>query len=78
MTIQVGRTLRTITVSGGNLFVMASEIYGDHTLWALIARANGLLDPDLTNSVDPSTGTIELVIPDKPARGQQNIGVIGA
>ncbi|MBX9934559.1 MAG: hypothetical protein K2Y56_24090 [Methylobacterium sp.] len=72
MTIQVGKTARRITVSGGNLFEIAATQYGDHTLWNVIARANGLRDPFLTGTID------ELVIPDKPAKGQPNSGVIGA
>ena len=69
--IQVGRTVRTITVSGANLFQLAAEIYGDHTLWSLIARANGHLDPFIV-------GVAELVIPDKPAKGRPSTGVVGA
>lgn len=71
MTIQVGRTVRTLTISGGNLFAIAATEYGDHLLWNLIARANGLRDPFLT-------GTTALVIPDKPPKVQANTGVIGA
>lgn len=71
MTIQVARTTRIRTVSGGNLFEIAAQEYGDHTLWSLIARANRLRDPFLT-------GTLDLVIPNQPAKGQANSGVIGA
>lgn len=72
MTIQVGKTARRKTVSGGNLFEVASVEYQDHTLWNVIARANGLRDPFLTG------GPIDLIIPDKPTKGQTNTGVIGA
>ncbi|MGU3387289.1 hypothetical protein ACLBYG_22455 [Methylobacterium sp. D53M] len=71
MAIQVGRTVRTRSVSGGNLFAIAAEEYGDHTLWSVIAQANGLLDPFIV-------GALDLVIPDKPKPGAQRSGVVGA
>lgn len=71
MTVQIGRAVRTLTVAGGNLFEVAAKEYADHTLWSLIAKANGLRDPFLT-------GTITLVIPDKPAQSRANSGVVGA
>ena len=71
MAIQVGRTVRTVTVSGANLFALAAEMYGDHTLWSAIARANGLLGPFVI-------GTRDLVIPDRPAAKAANTGVVGA
>lgn len=72
MPLQVGRNARVVTVAGGNLFALAAEHYGDHTLWSLIARANGLLDPFLDATVR------DLVIPDRPASTASNTGVVGA
>ena len=53
---QVNSSVKTITVSGGNLFDLASKHYGDATAWTTIARANNLTDPQLT-------GINTLVIP---------------
>jgi nucleoid-associated protein YgaU len=50
---------KQLTVSGGNLFAIASQQYGDGTLWAQIAQANGLVDPVIT-------GTVTLIIPANP------------
>ncbi|GEP00629.1 hypothetical protein [Methylobacterium haplocladii] len=71
MQIQVGRNARVVTVSGGNLYEIAARELGDHTLWARIARLNGLRDPFLT-------GVVTLVLPDRPPKGQTTSGVIGA
>lgn len=43
--------VRTITVSGGNLFQIAAQQLGDATQWIRIAQANALSDPFLTGSV---------------------------
>jgi L-ascorbate metabolism protein UlaG (beta-lactamase superfamily) len=55
--------MRTITVTGGNLFQVAAQQLGDATQWIRIAQANGLSDPMLTGLVtlnipaaDPSAG----------------------
>ncbi len=55
--------MRTITVTGGNLFRVAAQQLGDATQWIRIAQANGLSDPMLTGlltlsipAVDPSAG----------------------
>jgi hypothetical protein len=37
--------IRTITVTGGNLFEVASRFLGDAELWATIAVASGVKDP---------------------------------
>lgn len=49
--------MKTITVAGGNLFQVALAQYGDATMWAAIAGANGLIDPILA-------GIVTLAIPD--------------
>jgi len=45
-----------LTVVGANLFQLAAIYYGDATQWALIANANGLVDPIIT-------GQMTLIIP---------------
>ena len=57
---------RTITVSGGNLFDIASREYGDGTAWTQIAAANGLTDPQLV-------GNITLIIPPYNASGTNGV-----
>jgi hypothetical protein len=37
----------TIQTSGGNLFALAAQYYGDATMWWWIAQYNGLTDPML-------------------------------
>ncbi len=49
--------MRTLTVTGGNLFQIAASQLGDATQWIRIAQANGLSDPMLV-------GLITLRIPD--------------
>jgi ethanolamine utilization microcompartment shell protein EutS len=61
--VQSGQTadgVRTITISGGNLYQVSSDQYGDPSLWESIASANGLSDPQLT-------GINTLTIPSNPA-----------
>jgi hypothetical protein len=55
--------MRTITVTGSNLFQVAAQQLGDATQWIRIAQANGLSDPMLSGLValripttDPSAG----------------------
>ena len=43
--------MNTLTVTGGNLFALAAQQYGDFTGWWLIAQANGLTDPQITGRV---------------------------
>lgn len=43
--------MRTIMVTGGNLFQMAAQQLGDATQWIRIAQVNGLSDPMLTGLV---------------------------
>jgi hypothetical protein len=52
----VNSSIKTVTVSGGNLFDIAAKQYGDPTAWTLIASANGLTDPTIT-------GIVTLTIP---------------
>lgn len=49
--------MRTVTVTGGNLFAVAAQYLGDATQWIRIAQQNGLTDPQLQ-------GTVTLTIPD--------------
>lgn len=44
---QTADGVRTITQSGGNLYQVASDQYGDVSLWSSIASANALTDPQL-------------------------------
>lgn len=53
---QVNSSVKTVTVSGGNLFDLASKYYGNASGWTSIARANGISDPELS-------GITTLVIP---------------
>lgn len=51
-------TERTVTVIGTNLFEVAARELGNATLWSVLARANGLCDPfitDLTTLIIPQT-----------------------
>jgi len=45
---QVNSSVKTITVTGGNLFDLASKHYGDASGWTSIAKANNLSDPEIT------------------------------
>lgn len=61
--IHTGQTadgVRAVTLSGGNLYQVASEQYGDASLWTSIAYANGMPDPQLS-------GIHTLKIPTNPA-----------
>ena len=51
---------QSVTVAGGNLYSIASEHYGDPTMWTTIAQANGLTDPQLP------AGMTTLLIPPAP------------
>ena len=51
---------QVVTVAGGNLYTLASQYYGDPTMWPTIAQANGLTDPQLV-------GLQTITIPPKPA-----------
>ena len=49
--IHTGQTadgVRAVTLSGGNLYQVASEQYGDASKWTSIAAANELTDPQLS------------------------------
>lgn len=50
---------QSVTTTGGNLFALAEQYYGDATKWATIALANNLTDPQLS-------GTNTLLIPANP------------
>lgn len=56
--IRRGADGQTISINGANLFQVASQYYGDATLWTTIAKANGLIDP-----VVPSGVVFNLLIP---------------
>jgi hypothetical protein len=55
----IGTNGSVVTIANGNLFSIAQRVYGDAAEWSTIARANGLLDPDLIGAQD-------LVIPPNP------------
>ncbi|VTP12704.1 hypothetical protein PUATCC27989T_00516 [Phytobacter ursingii] len=60
--VRTGQTadgLKTITLSGGNLYQIASDQYGDATKWESLATVNGLSDPNLS-------GINTIVIPSNP------------
>lgn len=48
MTGQSANGIRAVTLSGGNLYQVSSEQYGDASLWTSIADANDLADPQLS------------------------------
>lgn len=56
---QTADGVRTVTQSGGNLYQVASDQYGDASLWSSIASANDLTDPQLS-------GINTLTIPSNP------------
>ncbi|KJV49668.1 hypothetical protein VH86_04080 [Pantoea sp. BL1] len=56
---QTADGVRTVTLSGGNLYQVASDQYGDASLWSSIASANDLTDPQLS-------GINTLTIPANP------------
>jgi hypothetical protein len=63
------RTIKSITVSGGNLFSIAARYLNDATQWNRIAALNGLYDPILTT-------TTTLLIPPVDANAG-NGGILG-
>lgn len=56
--ISQGATGKVITVNGGSLYSLAAQYYGNANLWTTIAKANGLVDPEI-----PAGDAIILVIP---------------
>lgn len=56
---QTADGVRTVTQSGGSLYQVASDQYGDASLWSSIASANDLTDPQLS-------GINTLTIPANP------------
>lgn len=66
--INTAPNAKTVTISGGNLYQVAAQHYGDATKWTAIARANGMTDPQLS-------GINTLVIPPNPSASG---GVYGA
>lgn len=44
---QTANGVKSITLSGGNLYQIASDEYGDATYWDSLATVNGLTDPQL-------------------------------
>lgn len=67
---QINSSTRTITVSGGNLYDIAAQQYGDPSGAVLIMLANGLNDPMIT-------GNMTLIIPPYNASAV-NGGVLSA
>ena len=45
-----------VWVSNTTLFALASQFYGDAMQWVVLARANGLIDPQVA-------GSVQLVVP---------------
>lgn len=45
---QTANGVKTLTLSGSNLYQVAADQYGDATYWDSLAEANGLTDPQLT------------------------------
>lgn len=56
--ISKGSDGKNIVINGGNLYQLASQYYGDATLWTTLAKANGLVDPFIYPGV-----AMNLVIP---------------
>lgn len=57
---QTADGVKTVTQSGGNLMTLASQVYGDQSLWTSIGTANNITDPQIT-------GIQTLVIPSNPS-----------
>lgn len=62
-------TITTMTIAGGNLMKIASQVYGDATQWSRIAAQNGLWDFIVV-------GTVTLQIP-PPNPNAGNGGILG-
>jgi nucleoid-associated protein YgaU len=62
-------TITTMTIAGGNLMKIASQVYGDATQWNRIASLNGLWDFIIV-------GTVTLQIP-PPNPAAANGGILG-
>lgn len=58
---------KSITVSGGDLFTVAQQQYGDATKWTTLGQANNMADPKIV-------GTQELKVP--PAASTSSGGVL--
>jgi nucleoid-associated protein YgaU len=52
--------MRTIVVSGGDLFHLALKYLGDATQWSRIAQANGILDPQIAGVVTLKIPKVDL------------------
>lgn len=63
------RTVQSIQVAGGNLFIIAAQYLGDATQWNRIAQLNGIYDPMIT-------GIVTLKIP-PPDASAGNGGILG-
>lgn len=63
------RTIKSVTIAGGNLFSLAAVELGDATQWNRIARLNGILDPMIT-------GIVTLLLPPVDANAG-NGGILG-
>lgn len=48
--IAEGATGQVITVNNVSLYTLAAKYYGDATAWTVIAQANGLTDPQITQT----------------------------
>lgn len=56
--------MRSITVTGGNLFALAAQYLNDATQWVRLAQINGLSDPQISGVV-----TLKIPSPDPSATG---------
>ncbi|PLR26286.1 hypothetical protein PZBJ_05710 [Pantoea endophytica] len=56
---QSAEGVKAVTLAGGNLYQVASEQYGDASMWTRIAEANDLTDPQLSgiNTLQIPSGT---------------------
>lgn len=57
---QTANGVKSITLSGGNLYQVASDNYGDASYWESLAIVNGLTDPQLT-------GINTIIVPTTPS-----------
>lgn len=65
--------MKTLTVTGGNLFRIAAEQLGDATQWLRIAQLNNLIDPMLTAPL--ANGVVSLHIPNRDPQAGGGIAV---
>ncbi len=57
---QTANGVKSVTLSGGNLYQVAADNYGDARYWESLATVNNLTDPQLT-------GINTIVVPTTPS-----------